>query len=133
MAGAGDRRHCLHQRHGDELRPFGDQREAGRAERRAGDSAGTPRAAADLVQLDALVAAFERVRLAGALILRRHDLAIDGQAVMQQLGPGPGPQVGRALGFLTDRVIEDPSLNTPQALRRLLEGLAAEAEGEKQS
>ena len=104
-----------------------------RAELRAGESAGTPRAAADLAQLDALVAAFERVRSAGDLALRRHDLAIDGDEVMRQLGSGPGPQVGRALAFLTDRVIEDPSLNTPQALHRLLEGLAAEAEGEEQS
>lgn len=96
-----------------------------RAELRFGEPAGSPRAAADLAQLDALIAAFDRVIRAGELALRRQDLAIDGEELMRVMGTGPGPQVGRALAFLTDRVIEDPSLNTPENLRRLLGDLAA--------
>jgi hypothetical protein len=57
---------------------------------------------------------------AGALALRRFDLALGGREVMELLGCGPGPMVGRALRYLTDRVVEDPSRNTPEALRALL-------------
>jgi hypothetical protein len=39
---------------------------------------------------------------------------------MKLLGCGPGPSVGRALRHLTDCVVEDPSRNTPDALRTLL-------------
>jgi hypothetical protein len=39
---------------------------------------------------------------------------------MTFLGCGPGPRVGRALRFLTDCVVEDPSCNTPGALRARL-------------
>jgi hypothetical protein len=39
---------------------------------------------------------------------------------MKLLGCGPGPQVGRALRFLTDCVVEDPACNTPDALRTRL-------------
>jgi tRNA nucleotidyltransferase (CCA-adding enzyme) len=52
--------------------------------------------------------------------LRRLDLVVDGQFVMEVLGCAPGPQVGRALRFLTDRVLEDPGRNTPDTLRALL-------------
>ena len=40
---------------------------------------------------------------------------------MEILAWEAGPQVGRALRYLTDQVIEDPSHNTPEALRALLE------------
>jgi hypothetical protein len=46
---------------------------------------------------------------------------------MKMLGCGPGPRVGRALRYLTDAVVEDPSRNTPEALRRLLEAWASGA------
>lgn len=91
-----------------------------RAELGAGARAGTPgaeRAAARLTELEQAVA---RVRRQGALALRRFDLALDGADVMKILGSGPGPAVGRALRHLTDCVIEDPSRNTPEALRALL-------------
>ena len=39
---------------------------------------------------------------------------------MSVLGSGPGPQVGRALHYLTECVLEDPSHNTPEGLRALL-------------
>ncbi len=61
------------------------------------------------------------VRAGGRLALARGDLAIGGAEVMTALGAGPGPHVGRALGYLLDRVLEDPSANTPERLRILLE------------
>ncbi len=39
---------------------------------------------------------------------------------MEILACEAGPQVGRALRHLTDQVVEDPSRNTPEALRALL-------------
>jgi tRNA nucleotidyltransferase (CCA-adding enzyme) len=86
-----------------------------RAEIRAG-SAG----AAEAGRLDAAERAVARVQRAGELALRRHDLALDGRAVMQILGCRPGPEIGRALAWLTDRVLEDPRCNTPEGLRALL-------------
>lgn len=68
-----------------------------------------------------VLAAVERARRAGAIALYRQDLALDGRAVMRILGCPPGPQVGRALAFLTERVIDDPECNTPEGLRALLE------------
>jgi hypothetical protein len=58
--------------------------------------------------------------------LQRQDLAIDGRQVMNALGRGPGPHVGRALTWLTDCVLEDPTQNTPEKLRALLDDFAAE-------
>ena len=95
-----------------------------RAELRCGKRAGSEKAKAALTRVDALEAAIERVRHAGALALRRFDLAIDGKQVMERLACEAGPEVGQALSYLTDRVVEDPSLNTPEALRALLEAWA---------
>jgi tRNA nucleotidyltransferase (CCA-adding enzyme) len=78
----------------------------------------------ELERVSELEAAFERVRRAGKLALQRHDLAIDGGQVMRILGCKPGPIVGRALRHLTDCIVEDPSYNTPEALRALLEAWA---------
>jgi len=50
----------------------------------------------------------------------RNQLAISGSDVMACLGCGPGPRVGRAIDFLTERIRLDPSLNSPEALRALL-------------
>ncbi len=90
-----------------------------RAELRA-DGAAVGAAAVSEV-LTALEAALARVRAAGELALHRLDLALDGKDVMQILGCRPGRRVGEALRFLTDRVLEDPSRNTPEGLRALLE------------
>jgi tRNA nucleotidyltransferase (CCA-adding enzyme) len=87
-------------------------------------AAHSQQAAVELGRISELEAAFERVRRAGRLALRRHDLAIDGERVMHILGCEPGPIVGRALRHLIDRVIEDPSCNTPEALHALLEAWA---------
>ncbi|MBE3583961.1 MAG: CCA tRNA nucleotidyltransferase [Limnochordaceae bacterium] len=51
---------------------------------------------------------------------RTQDLCLDGRQVMAELGVGPGPMVGAALRYLLEQVLDDPSLNTPDQLRRLL-------------
>lgn len=52
-------------------------------------------------------------------------LALDGGAIMRALGVGPSPVVGEASRFLLDRVLEDPSANTPEQLAALLQGWVA--------
>ena len=49
-----------------------------------------------------------------------HDLAIDGNDVMRELGIGPGPTVGRVIAALFERVLDDPGLNTPDRLLPLV-------------
>jgi tRNA nucleotidyltransferase (CCA-adding enzyme) len=44
-------------------------------------------------------------------------LALDGRAVMEILGCGPGPEVGRALLQLAKAVAADPAANTADRLR----------------
>jgi tRNA nucleotidyltransferase (CCA-adding enzyme) len=70
-------------------------------------------------RLDALRRAIDRAR---APIPEAHEvaLAIDGRAVMEILGCGPGPQVGRALQHLAKAVAADPACNTADALRERL-------------
>jgi tRNA nucleotidyltransferase (CCA-adding enzyme) len=97
-----------------------------RAELVAGAEAASAGAAAARVRLAQLEEAVARVRSQGVLALRRFDLALDGAGVMRALGCGPGPRVGRALRYLTDAVIEDPSRNSPEALLRLLEVWSAQ-------
>jgi hypothetical protein len=43
--------------------------------------------------------------------LHASDLALDGRSLMGLLGIAPGPEVGEALRYLLDRVLEDPDLN----------------------
>ena len=52
--------------------------------------------------------------------LKVGDLAVNGADVMQELRLQPGPQVGRVLAKLLDRVIDDPELNTRKNLIRLM-------------
>ena len=49
-----------------------------------------------------------------------HDLAIDGNDVMRELGIGPGPAVGRVIAALFERVLDDPGLNTRERLLPLV-------------
>jgi tRNA nucleotidyltransferase/poly(A) polymerase len=55
-----------------------------------------------------------------AAALKVTDLAIGGDDVMQELKIGPGRLVGETLARLLERVIDDPDLNTREALIRLL-------------
>lgn len=79
----------------------------------------------DLRNLAGLKAHVERVLAAGAALSTR-DLALDGRALMQELGMKPGPDIGRILKTLLDEVVEDPSKNERAALlaraRALLDG-----------
>jgi tRNA nucleotidyltransferase/poly(A) polymerase len=63
-----------------------------------------------------------RVRglLAERPVLDPGRLALDGRDVMEITGLRPGPEVGRLLSELVERVVDDPSLNTRAALRRIV-------------
>jgi tRNA nucleotidyltransferase/poly(A) polymerase len=62
------------------------------------------------------------LRRASALEVK--DLAIGGDDVMALLALPPGPRVGKILTELLDRVLDDPQLNTREALLRLASELA---------
>lgn len=49
-------------------------------------------------------------------------LALDGKDLIG-MGYEPGPQIGETLRFLLSEVLSEPSYNTPEKLRELLEGL----------
>lgn len=48
------------------------------------------------------------------------DLAIDGAQVMKLLDLAPGPEVGQALDFLLEKVLDEPELNQAFELEKLL-------------
>ncbi|MBA2718137.1 MAG: TIM barrel protein [Chloroflexi bacterium] len=68
----------------------------------------------------------ERIRreLASGPILDRSALAIDGADLLAELGMPAGPDVGRVLATLFDRVVENPEMNDRQELLRLARDLA---------
>ena len=47
---------------------------------------------------------------------RRQDLAVDGHVVMEITGHSPGPEVGRILRDLNEKVLDHPDLNTRENL-----------------
>ena len=85
-----------------------------RAELDAAEAGASDPARKRLAELAALL---EDVR-GGAL--ERSALALCGDQVMEILGVGPGRQVGRALEHLVQVVLEDPTRNEAEALRREL-------------
>ncbi len=54
------------------------------------------------------------------------ELAVGGRDVMEALGIGPGPLVGRVLARLLEAVLDDPSLNTRERLLPLVEAYGQE-------
>ncbi|HEU4929634.1 MAG TPA: HD domain-containing protein [Candidatus Krumholzibacteria bacterium] len=54
-------------------------------------------------------------------VLTVKDLAIDGSDVMRETGMSPGPDVGRVLEAMLERVLETPELNTRERLLDELE------------
>jgi hypothetical protein len=55
--------------------------------------------------------------------LTRSDLALGGNDLIA-LGVPRGPAIGTMLDRLLDRVLEDPSVNTPEGLRTLVKEIA---------
>jgi tRNA nucleotidyltransferase (CCA-adding enzyme) len=53
--------------------------------------------------------------------LTTKELALTGGDIMAALGVGPSPKVGQATKFLLERVLDEPSLNTPEGLRAVLQ------------
>ncbi len=68
---------------------------------------GVPRDADDLAGFRARIGA----ELAAGAILDRSALAVDGSDLMAELGVPAGPEVGRVLSELFDRIVENPHLN----------------------
>ena len=69
----------------------------------------------------ALEALWERVQeeIAAAAAFSLRDLAVNGNDVMQELRIASGPEVGRMLAELFERVLDDPALNTREQLLAL--------------
>ncbi|MDX2015258.1 MAG: [cytidine(C)-cytidine(C)-adenosine (A)]-adding enzyme [Myxococcaceae bacterium] len=78
--------------------------------------------ASALGRADASVEERVRAQVAARPPLTTKALALNGAQVMEALGVGPSPLIGQATAFLLERVLEEPSRNTPDSLRRLLEG-----------
>jgi tRNA nucleotidyltransferase/poly(A) polymerase len=70
-----------------------------------------------LQRLDALL---DELRDSERVASQRSRLAASGADVIAWLGCEPGPRVGRAIAYLTERIRLEPALNTPDGLRALL-------------
>ena len=92
---------------------------------READNAGSgvPRDADDLDGFRARIAA----ELAAGPILDRSALAVDGSDLMAELGLPPGPELGRLLDSLFERVVDKPSLNERDRLVALARSLVDRA------
>lgn len=55
------------------------------------------------------------------------DLEIDGTDVMRELGITPGPEVGRTIAAVFERVLDDPDLNTRERLLPLIRELGGKS------
>ena len=78
-----------------------------------------------LANQEQLEARFE-AELRRAAALKVTDLAIGGEEVMAVTGIPPGKRVGQILAVLLDRVLDDPDLNTREALMGLASEMARE-------
>ncbi|MEJ7696413.1 MAG: HD domain-containing protein [Candidatus Limnocylindrales bacterium] len=90
---------------------------------READNVGSGReaAAGRLDELRARVAA----QLEAHVVLDLRGLAVDGDDLMLELELAPGPQLGRILDALLDRVMSDPATNRRSTLLSLARSLAA--------
>lgn len=94
---------------------------------RIADSLGNGRRGFPLY-LDAMAARVDAM-LARDEALDVRDLAVDGHDVRRELGLAPGPRVGAALEALLEAVLEDPALNTREALLERLRAMRDSREG----
>ena len=62
-------------------------------------------------------------QLKGSSAISTRDLAINGNEVMENLGLSPGPEVGRILNDLLEKVLDCPELNNREGLIGLLAGI----------
>ena len=78
-------------------------------------------------RMHALEALWQRVEkeIAAANAFSLRDLKIDGNDIMRELGIPPGPEVGRILSDLFERVLDEPSLNTREKLIELAKTMRA--------
>jgi tRNA nucleotidyltransferase (CCA-adding enzyme) len=83
----------------------------------------------DLARIEELASRI-RAQLSAGAPLRARDLCISGREVMGRLGVGPGRMVGRVLDRLLEVVLDDPSLNRPEALLPLVDAVGAELRAE---
>jgi tRNA nucleotidyltransferase (CCA-adding enzyme) len=56
----------------------------------------------------------------GSVVTETADLAIDGREVMQVLGLSPGPEVGKVLNYLLEKITDHPEINNQKGLLDLL-------------
>jgi len=56
----------------------------------------------------------------GVMPTKTQDLAIDGNKVMEILGLSPGPEVGRILSYLMEKITDHPELNNERQLTDIL-------------
>lgn len=68
----------------------------------------------------------------GSMVNRVSDLAINGDKVMRLLGISPGPDVGRILKILLEKVTDRPDLNTKERLADLIKGMKEKRTTRKQ-
>jgi tRNA nucleotidyltransferase/poly(A) polymerase len=111
--GKGDPRRARRflRRNGDELAfDLIDHKQADLLGKRGTDGDPPP-----LGEIDALVRFREVVEQERSSPHRLHDLAIDGNDLIE-LGFKPGPQLGRVLNELLDAVVDEPALNTREQL-----------------
>jgi hypothetical protein len=93
------------------------------------EGSGVPRDAAMLGELRARIDA----ELAAGPILDRSALVIDGSDLITELGLPAGPDLGRILAALFERVVEDPGLNDRPTLLLLARDLADRAAAERRA
>lgn len=87
---------------------------------RVADTIGSGRPRAFPAYLEKLKRRIDR-ELASQDAFSVKDLTVDGDDVMKRLSINSGPEVGNALKFLLERVLDDPALNEREKLLELLD------------
>lgn len=99
------------------LRRVGEERVIPLVELRLADVKGTGpnrRPHAALARVEKMFSAFQKERSA----LSRTDLKVTGVDLMRWMGAKPGPEIGRMLEYLLQKVLQNPSINRRILLRK---------------